>query len=364
MNRCQADTSLKPLVVGDFRFPLGVRPMEPLEPRPGYLMEFEPGDAGGEDEAGQWEEWPDRYLFDVVISADRLEPLCRALFAMFPGRIYPILDVIAQDAYREIDPFVSYDMLGLDRFLDHLRQFRDFFFEDGLCGFGAMSEEPFLYVFVDEHKIVTIRAEPSLKERVERILQAFDLLAMDEPAGADATAHEHRSILVTPKDRPELLGIEEIVETLHDEWRLVLNIDPEQNLDDEGKELGATDWRVIVRCAKDDPEPGAPPRYAEVLLRASSLHEAEKLVGDAVEDLLETDAIDVAGETLQVAPEQEDTASDQPDEPEEFGTEYVIVAADRVRPEDFRTMLHKAARGRLAKTREAAVRSIRWLADD
>lgn len=45
---------------------------------------------------------------------------------------------------------------------------------------------------------------------------------MAEPAGADSAAHEHRGVLDTPKDRPELLNHDEILERLRDEWRLLL----------------------------------------------------------------------------------------------------------------------------------------------
>jgi len=243
--RCRVDSSVERIEVEDVAFPLGVYPIEPMTPRQGYTLAFEPADGSGED--GEWEEWPDRYVFDILITATRLEPMCRALFAMLPGRIYPILDVLGHDDYREVDPYVSYELVGQERFQDALRRFRGFLFEDGLVGFGAMSEEPFLYVFVDEHKIVTVRAETALREKVESVLAAFDLVEVEEIAGADAATHEHRGVLDTPEDRPDLLTAEEIVEELREDWGLVLNIDAERNIDDEETELGITGWRCIVR---------------------------------------------------------------------------------------------------------------------
>lgn len=265
--------------MGGMSFPLGVYPIEPLEPRQGYLSQFEAADS--DETSGEWEEWPDRYMYDIVITAERLEPLCRALFTLLPGRIFPILDVMGRDAFREIDPFVSYDLLGLDRFTDAVRAFRDFFYEDGLVGFGAMSEEPFFYVFVDEHKIVTVRTEPGLKDKVEKTLAAFDLEPVDDPRGADAAAHEHRSVLLSPDDQPDLLTADEIVEQLRDEWRLLLNIDAETNLDEAGEELGPTMWRCIVRVATGQDRN----RYAEVILGAASLREAEDLAIQACGEL-------------------------------------------------------------------------------
>ncbi len=305
--RCKADDSIERVVVNEFRFPLGVYPVEEMEPKAGYAMFFEPADGSDEgpgDGEAEWEEWPDRYVFDAVVPSDRVEPLCRALFSLFKGRVYPILDVLGHDAFREIDPYISYELLGVDRFLDAVRRFRDFFFEDGLCGFGAMSEEPFFYVFVDEHKIVTVRADPAMKERIEKVLHAFDLEQVEEPAGADSAAHEHRGVLVTPDKRPDLLSFDEIVERLRDEWRLALNINPRTNVDEEGNDLGVTLWRCEVRCWAED---GKPQRYAEVFLTASHLEEAEDGATGAVESL--------------------DSGRKEPWE------EIAVIVSDRLRPE-------------------------------
>lgn len=251
-------------------FPLGVYPIEHAEPRAGYSVTFEAADSG--EEPGEWEEWPDRYSFEVVVPAERLRPLVRALTGLLPPRVYPILDFLGHDAYREIDPYIAYDLVGLDRFLDGL-QFADaFLYEDGLCGFGAMCDDPFVYFFVDEHKILTVRIPADHRERAERVLKAFDLEEIDEPAGADSAAHEHRTVLLAPDDRPELLNADEVVERLRDEWALTLNIDPEDNADEEGNPLGLTPWRCVLRLAI---EKQRDPVYVEVLLWASCYRVAE-----------------------------------------------------------------------------------------
>lgn len=274
----QADPSIRRVVIGNFQFPLGVYPVEDMTPTAGYSMAFEQADGGAD---GEWEEWPDRYAYDIVLSAERLPTLVRTLLSLFEGRVYPILDVLGQDAFREIDPFISYELVGADRVFDAIREYADYFYEDGMCGFGAMSEEPFLYMFVDEHKIVTVRAEVSLKERVERVLHAFDLEQTEEVAGADASAHEHRAVLKVKNEDETLFSSEEVVERLKDSWRLLLNVDPDTNIDDEGKDLGTTHWRAIVRCDLPD----TPPRYAEVLLDANNLRHAEEVAFDALEDI-------------------------------------------------------------------------------
>ncbi|MGP1272149.1 MAG: hypothetical protein ACTS22_02330 [Phycisphaerales bacterium] len=330
--RCEVDPSIERVAVDEMAFPLGVYPIEPMEPRQGYTLDFESSD--GDDEQGEWEEWPDRYVFDVVVSAERLPSLVQNLLSLMPPRVFPILDVLGRDAHREIDPYISYDLLGLDQLLASLIAYRAFFYEDGLVGFGAMSDAPFYYIFVDEHKIVTVRCEPELKERVERILRSFDLRERDDPAGADSVAHEHRGVLLTPKTDPSYLSIDEIVERLRDEWRLMLNVDPETNLDERGRPLGVTPWRCIVRLGR--PEGGT--RYAEILLTASCMREAEDLAVDAV-------LSDLA------------VVQDGMEEP-------VVVAADRVGPTEFlRELGLKAGGSQKKELGSVKLWARRWLDD-
>lgn len=332
MGRCVVDTSIARKEIGGFKFPLGVYPIEPMTAKPGYAVNFEAAD--GDNNSGDWEEWPDRYAYEVVVSADRLDPMLRMLFSLLPPRIFPILDVIGHDAYREIDPYISYDLCGVDRYLECIARYRPWLLEDGLCGFGAMCDDPFFYVFLDEHKILTIRATPEMKERVERILHAFDLEEVELPGGADAAAHEHRGVLLAPDDQPDLLAADEIIERLKEDWRLVLNVDPESNLDEEGNDLGSTAWRCLVRTLVEVPkrEEGLL-RYAEVLLHADCTAQAETLARDA--------ALKQAGDAVHVA------------------FEPVVITADRVLPKQLRTLLG-GKRGAL-RMEAGTVHRVRWL---
>lgn len=297
MFTCVIDPALERVQVGAMRFPLGVYPVEPIDPTQGYAVEFEASD--GAEDGSDLEEWPDRYVYDIVISVDRLPALLLQLLALMPSRVFPILDFIGHDEYREIDPYISYEQLGMDQLLDATRQFEGFFYEDGMCGFGAMSEEPFFYLFVDEHKILTIRVEPDLKPRVDKLLEAFDLEQTTEPVGVDTVAHEHRSVLMIPPGNTNVLGAEEVVGHLRQEWRLTLNIDPESNIDDEGQDLGVTGWRAVVRCEPDETEV---PRYREIYLWAGSLSQAETLAMSAcdLEEHEETE-VDEGASWLDVA---------------------------------------------------------------
>lgn len=335
MYGCQLDTTLQRHEIDGFKFPLGVYPVDPMTPRAGYTLQFEPAD--GDEPNSDWEEWPDRYLFDIVLSAERVEPLCHQLFAMLPGRIFPIIDVLGHDAYREIDPYMAYELVPHDIFSDHVRRFRNFFYEDGMCGFGALAEEPFFYIFIDEHKIITIRAEPSLKERIEKLLKAFDLEEIEDPAGADAASHEHRSVLKVPDDKPDLLGPEEIVEHLRDEWNLILNVDPDSNVDDEGKDLGTTPWRCVVRVEREEARRKPREDYAEILLYAHSVAAAEEAALGAVDKLIGSKRSAIS--------------------------DVVVVAADRLTPNHMTKLLGETKKGKSKASEDSATTSESGKAD-
>ncbi|MBO6739234.1 MAG: hypothetical protein JJ916_05175 [Phycisphaerales bacterium] len=284
MPSCMIDPSIERKTVSGFKFPLGVYPVEPMTPMIGYTEEFEPEDNA--EDMGDWESWPDQYVFDIVVPADRVESLWQQLFAMMPGRVFPIIDYIGHDAYREIDPYMAYEPIGKERMTNALRQYQPFFFEDGMVGFGAVSESPFFYIFVDEHKIVTVRVEPEFKARVEKLLEAFDIPNREDPAGADAAAHEHRSILVTTTDRPDMINGDEILERMRDAWRLILNVDPDSNVDDEGNDLGMTPWLVLARFSTDQ---SPHDQYVQIVLTAESLRRAEEYAQDLVVKKLHPD---------------------------------------------------------------------------
>jgi len=361
MSRYQIDREIERKDIGGYTFALGVYPTSTMESKPGYIVEFESADSDSgmpEDvstlgASGEWEEWPDRFLFDISVSHSRVRSMCRLLFRLLPGRVYPILDILGRDEYREIDPYIAYDAVGLDRFLETITVYGDWLFEDGLVGFGAMSLDPFLYIFVDEHKVVTVRAEFDLKVRIEAILRAFELQPLEEIRGADAADHEHRSVLVTPKDDNTLLSIDEIVEDLRDLWRLQLNIDPTVNVDDQGKELGLTGWYCIGRAV--DPNDATHRKYAEVLVSGDCLNTVEELVEIELRENLPEP-------TLKADEDREDSNRDVAhagyDE-----REIDVVTCERVATERFAEMVKASEGASDGAIDSSRVHGFRWISD-
>ncbi len=328
MSNCEQDSSIERVLVNGFPFPLGVYPVEPMIPVPGFASEFEPAD--GDDENGDWEAWPDRYVYDIVVPATRLEALWQQLFALMPGRVFPIVDYIGHDEYREIDPYIAYEPIGKERVTNILRRYRPFFFEDGMVGFGAVSEDPFFYVFVDEHKIITVRVSPEDRPRVEKLLAAFDLSQIDEPAGADAAAHEHRSILLISDEDPSLLNGDEIVEQARGDWQLVLNVDPDTNLDDDEQEILMTIWRCVARYT---PDHDTNDLLCEVLLVAPCLRRAEELAQIGASAII---------------PESSDWV------------EIVIVSANRIGEETFRRLIDNRTVPKDISDKDLSVEQVLW----
>lgn len=177
-----------------------------------------------------------------------------------------------------------------------------------------------------------------MKERVERVLAAFDLKEVDKIAGVDAAVHEHRTVLDAPRDRPDLLTHDEVLEEVRDLWSLTLNLDPLKNTDDDGADLGVTLWRCVVRVFSEQGDV----RYAEVLCSADCLQTAGDLSMSAVEQ-------------MDPALSPETPPDDQ--EPSDFD----VLSADRVREDDLRTMLGAQAGTVTIDTGGSAVIAARWM---
>lgn len=333
MPRCETDKSIERKVFGSFNMPLGVYPIGEISPAEGFTSSFERADGGADTEEtdGEWAEWPDRYVYEVTLSAERIPAFLRQVLLMMPGRAYGIFDYLGQDAYREVDSYLGTSLVGLDRILDGLFEFAPFLLEDGFCGFGAVSEEPYFYVFLDEHKMVTIRTPEENRSRVESLISAFGLTNSDSfETWWDGAEHEHRSVLYAPVNDTNYYVESEILEELRDHWSLELNIDPDSNTDDDGNALGFTCWRCIVR------EESERTSYIEVFLVSDSLSGAQLLAIDGSAGL--------RGES-------------KTDEPS-----YTVISADRMKAEDFASAVGKPNSSKqFTKPKSSGIISVRRL---
>jgi hypothetical protein len=257
--------------VGSFQLPLGVEPEGLPEPVQGYTLTYQ---AGEDDE-------PDSYAFHVVVSHERLKEVIDATFGLLPEEVTPVVEIGSRDAYRSMDIYVGEEPLPLDHFLRVWYEFEEIILEDVCIGAGANAEEPFIEVFVDSWKGVAIHVPIDWRERVEELLAKLNLEEVAEtwPGGLDPDEPLSKIREVLEIEDEHSPDIDELMLQLREAWDLTLNVDPESNIDEGGRELGMTLWHAIVIAEplEGDPEAGA---YVSFWATAGSLAEIEELIAD------------------------------------------------------------------------------------
>jgi hypothetical protein len=259
--------------IGGFALPLGFVPRDARAPVEGFTVEYAPADDEG----------PDAYTFHIVASHERLDALVERAFDLLPDEVYAIVEIGSRDAYRATDVYMTEDAVTIERFVDGWRRFRDFLHEDGSIAAGANSEEPFIEIFLDQWKGLWIHAPLMMRDDVESMFNELGLHEVHEtwPGSDDESdsSLEVRSVLdVNDEFDPD---VDELLLELRHCWNLELNVDPEANIDDAGRELGLTLWFVMVIVESvTDPEAWA---YASIWATAASLNDLDDLIDEALE---------------------------------------------------------------------------------
>lgn len=260
-------------VINGFALPLGIGPGRIAAPVQGYTVSYTPGE----------EDDPDTYAFHVVISHERLPALIDQAFQLLPPVVFPIVEIGSRDAYRAVDVYLGEEPISLREFRDTWRRYEHILIEDITLGAGANSEEPFIEVFLDEWKGLSIHVPLSLRDEVEAMLHEFGLEEVAHTWPPDVEENESelhiRHVIDAPEEAaPELL--DELLLHLRHEWRLELNIDPDSNVDDKGRRLGMTLWQAVLIVESEKDQQVA---YASVWVTAGSLTQAEDLIAQAME---------------------------------------------------------------------------------
>jgi len=269
-------SDLKRSVVHGYALPLGIEAGELEPPCQGYTLAFWEGE----------EDQPDTYAFQVVVSHEKLLPIIHRAFDLLPANVIPIVEIGSRDAYRQVDVYMGTEAIPKREFLRVWRRYEPIILEDASIGIGASSDEPFIEVFVDAWKGLAICVPLELRERIEAMLHEFGLEEVPEtwPSGPEYEALPGTSM----RDVLELLDdqspdIDELLLQLRDLWQLELDVDPETNVDDAGRQLGLTLWHAVVLAdsADHDPDRGA---YLSIWADASSLSEMESLIMAALDE--------------------------------------------------------------------------------
>ncbi|MCI0363257.1 MAG: hypothetical protein L0Y44_10525 [Phycisphaerales bacterium] len=284
-------TDLERVVIDGFALPLGIAPSGTMRaPVQGYTVSY----VQGEDDE------PDTYSFHVVVSHERLAALVHRAFDLLPDEVFGIVEIGSRDAYRSTDTFIGQESISREQFIDSWRRYEPFLLEDGSIAAGANNEEPFIEVFVDQWKGLSIHVPLDSREEVEQMLRDFGLdevpqtWSMDDEPKLSENGEESmetsqvRTVLDLSDDYSP--DVDEILLNLRHEWNLELNIDPDSNVDDAGRNLGSTLWHAVIiveravtagrRGNDKQAEPGA---YASIWATATSMAEMEELIQTALE---------------------------------------------------------------------------------
>ena len=210
-----------------------------------------------------------RDSWHIVVDRHVLPKLLQELWPLL-GRsstpVFPVVELGSRDAFRAVDTFVGADPLPLADFLSTVQNLQKLLLEDAHLAFGAYSDEDVpSEVFVDHWKGIALTVRASDRERVETILEAFDLAQVEETWSKldDRQAEQVLSIrnifepIPSGIPDPALLqpDVDHFLLYLRRCWSLVPNLeDWESNLDEAGRSLGRCLWMVqsVVRAQKSN----------------------------------------------------------------------------------------------------------------
>lgn len=180
-------TELERRVCGALELPLGVQLAAPdVELREGYESRYVASDGRGDDQ----------FEFRIVLTLPRVEEAVRRFFEeLLPDEIFATFEEFSADAYRDLDGYASVEPVAKDRLLRAWECYGEFFCEDARTGFGGMSYEPFVEVFLEEHSCLYVACGLEMKGRVEALIAEFGLPEISDIKHVDQFDHEHRDIL-------------------------------------------------------------------------------------------------------------------------------------------------------------------------
>ena len=276
MSAFRLRTDLQRAVIDGFALPLGIDPGDITAPTQGYTISYA---APSDDE-------PDTYAFYVVVSHERIGPIVHRAFDLLPEEVYGIVEISSRDAYRMIDVYLGQELISTQRFLRTWLGCEPILFEDGSIAAGANSDDPFVEIFLDQWKGLSLVVPLGMREEVETILNGFGLQEVPQTWQVSAgdvalDLSQIRPVIESPDETSP--DIDDLLRELCDDWRLALNVDPQTNVDDAGRDLGMTLWHAVVGV---DDSTADPAQSAEVSVwaTAGSLHDMEDLITAALSD--------------------------------------------------------------------------------
>lgn len=265
---------LKRAVIDGFALALGITPGDIAAPTVGYTIDYT---SGRDDE-------PDTYSFYVAVSHERVAEILEKVFALLPDEVCAIVEISSRDAYRQTDVFLSREEISKRDFLRTWRRWETILLEDGSIAAGANSETPFIEIFVDQWKGVSIIVPLDMRDDVEQLLVSAGLQEVPETWALGDDNPDLEKVQIRPV-LADLDGaaadIDDVLMELRHDWLMELNVDPKTNVDDAGHRLGMTLWHAVLGVQRAD----AADEVADMSIwaTAGSLDELESLIAAMLE---------------------------------------------------------------------------------
>ena len=173
--------------LGGLQFPLGVFPCgADSQMQEGYESRAQLGAPG----------LSDHIEYRVLLSPAKLSLLFGTLLdELMPSEVFGIYEEFSFDAFRDTDSYMSSDAVPLERLKGAWTTYRDFIVEDGKTGFGAVSFDPCLELFIEEHGCLYISGAVEYAARIEALLEANNVQEVATLRTIDNFEHQHREIL-------------------------------------------------------------------------------------------------------------------------------------------------------------------------
>jgi hypothetical protein len=197
---------------------------------------------------------PPTLTWTIVVSHEVVRPLLMDLMRLLPDMVTGIIELGSRDAFRAVDVYLSREPVHLDRFRGAWDLFEPILLEDATLAVGVNGENPFIEIFIDQDKQVVVHAEAASVGRIEGILRRFNLSR--KPEAALLVPEESLERIVT---RPVLvqrqgliMDTDQLLMDLRAAWDLELDIDPDRNLDGQGRNIGRTLWNGVVYMDQED----------------------------------------------------------------------------------------------------------------
>ncbi|MEZ6194224.1 MAG: hypothetical protein R3F20_00625 [Planctomycetota bacterium] len=180
-------SDLERRVCGDVELPLGVELLDAsARLQEGFQSRFVTGD----------DRLDDQFEFRVVLNQARLYEAARILFErLLPDEVFATFEEFSNDAYRDVDAYASEEPVSKARFMQAWESYGPFFCEDGRTGFGGMSYEPLVEVFVEEHGSLYVASGLEMKDAVEAVVAELGVPERRDLVLVDQFEHDHRDIL-------------------------------------------------------------------------------------------------------------------------------------------------------------------------